>query len=88
MPYANGMPVDRLSVTVPVELGEKLRALAESRGETVSTIVTEAIEQEVRRAALKHLLADDERELGPIPAEIRERSRRELLRGNKRRRRT
>jgi predicted DNA-binding protein/predicted nucleic acid-binding protein len=56
------MAVDRLSVTVPAELGAKLRALAESRGEAVSTIVTEAIEQQIRRAALRELLAADERE--------------------------
>jgi predicted DNA-binding protein len=74
------MAVDRLSVTVPAELGAKLRALAESRGEAVSTIVTEAIEQQIRRAALRELLAADEREFGPI--------RKELLRAPKRKRKT
>jgi hypothetical protein len=82
------MAVDRLSVTVPAELGAKLRALAESRGEAVSTIVTEAIEQQIRRAALRELLAADEREFGPIPSERIDRARKELLRAPKRKRKT
>jgi hypothetical protein len=65
------MPVDRLSVTVPAELGAALRALAESRGQPVSTIVTEAIAHEIRRAALGAAVSEDERRFGPIPAEIR-----------------
>jgi hypothetical protein len=64
------MAVDRLSVTVPSELGAALRALAEARGQPVSTIVTEAIEHEVRRAALAVAVSAAERRFGPVPSEI------------------
>ncbi len=60
------MAVDRLSVTVPSELGAALRALAESRGETVSTVVTEAIAHQVRLAALDLVLAEADRRFGAI----------------------
>lgn len=69
------MAVDRLSVTVPSELGAALRALAKRRGDTVSTIVTEAIAHQVRLAALDIALAEDEREFGPIPRELLDASR-------------
>ena len=64
------MAVDRLSVTVPSELGAALRALAESRGDTVSTIVTEAIGLQLRLAALDLALADADRRFGPIPEDL------------------
>jgi predicted transcriptional regulator len=60
------MAVDRLSVTVPSELGAALRALAERRGETVSTIVTDAIASQVRLAALDLALADADRRFGAV----------------------
>src|SRR2546426_394216 len=60
------MPVDRLSVTVPSELGAALRSLAEARGATVSTIVTDAIAHEVRMAALDVALAEADRRFGPV----------------------
>ena len=63
------MAVDRLSVTVPSELGAQLRALAAQRGETVSQLVTDAIAHEVRMAALDVALAEAERRFGPIPDE-------------------
>jgi predicted transcriptional regulator len=63
------MAVDRLSVTVPSELGAALRALAEQRGETVSTIVAEAIAHRVRLAALDLALAEADRTFGPVPDE-------------------
>ena len=66
MPYTDGMAVDRLSVTVPSELGAALRALADQRGETVSTLVTEAIAHQVRLAALDGALASAEKRFGPI----------------------
>ena len=50
MPYADGMAVDRLSVTVPAALGEALRALA----------------HEIRMAALDGALAEADRRFGPI----------------------
>lgn len=64
------MSVDRLSVTVPSELGAALRALAAARGEPVSTIVTEAIAQKLRLAALDAALAEADRRFGPVPADV------------------
>jgi predicted transcriptional regulator len=63
------MAVDRLSVTVPSELGAALRALAEARGATVSTIVADAIAHQVRMAALDLALDEADRRFGPIPDE-------------------
>ena len=73
------MAVDRLSVTVPSELGAALRALAEARGETVSTLVTEAIEHQVRLAALDRALADADRRFGPVADELVGRAEAELV---------
>jgi post-segregation antitoxin (ccd killing protein) len=61
------MNVDRLSVTVPSEIGGALRKLAKARGANVSTIVTEAIARELRLAALDVALAEDETRFGPVP---------------------
>jgi hypothetical protein len=69
MPYIDGMPVDRLSVTVPSELGSALRALAKARGANVSTLVADAIAREVRLAALDLALDEGDRRFGPIPEE-------------------
>ncbi len=63
------MAVDRLSVTVPSELGAALRSLAEQRGETVSMIVTEAISHRVRLAALDLALAEADRLHGAVSAD-------------------
>lgn len=60
------MAVDRLSVTVPGELGAALRALAEARGTTVSTVVADAIAHQVRMAALDVALDEADRRFGPI----------------------
>lgn len=60
------MAVDRLSVTVPSELGAALRALAEARGATVSTVVSDAIAHQVRMAALDLALEEADRRFGPI----------------------
>lgn len=67
MPYVRMMAIDRLSVTVPSELGVALRGLAKARGQTVSTVVAEAIAHEVRLAALDVALAEAERRHGPVP---------------------
>jgi post-segregation antitoxin (ccd killing protein) len=66
MSYADGMAVDRLTVTVPRELGAALRALAEARGVTVSAIVADAIAHQVRMAALDVALDEADRSFGPI----------------------
>lgn len=60
------MAVDRLSVTVPAELGAALRALAEARGTTVSTVVADAIAHQVRMAALDVALDEADRRFGPV----------------------
>ena len=60
------MAVDRLSVTVPAELGVALRALAEARGTTVSTVVADAIAHQVRMAALDVALDEADRRFGPV----------------------
>lgn len=93
MPYDDGMAVDRLSVTVPSELGEALRMLAEARGETVSMLVTEAIAHQVRTAALERALADADKRFGPVSTELIDKARTELAtsrkpRSRKRRSRT
>jgi predicted transcriptional regulator len=69
MSYFEMMAVDRLSVTVPSKLGAALRALAEARGTTVSTVVADAIAHEVRMVALERALADADRQFGPLDDE-------------------
>jgi predicted transcriptional regulator len=60
------MAVDRLSVTVPSELGAALRALAQARGTTVSTVVADAIAHQVRMAALDVALDEADQRFGPV----------------------
>lgn len=84
MPYADGMAVDRLSVTVPSELGAALRALADARGATVSTIVSEAIAHQIRMANLEVALAEADRRFGPVPEELIEEARLALLQAARR----
>jgi len=64
------MSVDRLSVTVPSDLGAALRALADARGTTVSNIVTEAIGHEIRLAALDRALAEADSRFGVLAEEL------------------
>ena len=67
------MSVDRLSVTVPSELGAALRSLAEARGSTVSNVVTDAIAHAIRLAALDRALAAADAEFGVLTdAQVRE----------------
>ncbi len=58
----------RLRITVPINLGAALRALASARGESVSTLVAAAIAREVRRAALDQALAEADLRFGALPA--------------------
>jgi hypothetical protein len=60
------MPVDRLSVTVPSEVGAALRALADARGTTVSNVVSEAIGHEIRLAALDRALVEADDRFGVL----------------------
>jgi hypothetical protein len=64
------MAADRLSVTVPSELGSELRALAKARGGNVSSVVTDAIAREVRLAALDRALGAADKRFGPIDEEL------------------
>ncbi|MDX2018697.1 MAG: hypothetical protein SF187_00545 [Deltaproteobacteria bacterium] len=64
------MSVDRLSVTVPAGVGAALRALAEARGTTVSTIVAQAIGHEIRMAALERALAEADLRFGALDEEL------------------
>jgi hypothetical protein len=64
------MAVDRLSVTVPSDLGSALRALAKARRANVSTDVAEAIAREVRLAALDRALAAADDRFGALDADL------------------
>ena len=79
------MAVDRLSVTVPSELGAALRALAELRGTTVSNVVSEAISHQVRLAALDLALAEADRRFGPVAEDLVADAEAELTRAARRR---
>ncbi len=73
------MNVDRLSVTVPSELGAALRELAEARGETVSAVVAEAIAHQLRLAALDKALGEADLQFGPVPEALVNEAEAELL---------
>lgn len=81
------MSVDRLSVTVPSELGAALRALAELRGATVSTLVSEAISRQLRLAALDLALAEADRRFGPVATGLVDEAQSELVAASRVRRR-
>jgi post-segregation antitoxin (ccd killing protein) len=66
MSYTRIMNVDRLSVTVPAELGSELRRVCALRGEAVSAVVTEAIARELRLLALDDALRAADAEFGPV----------------------
>jgi hypothetical protein len=84
------MAVDRLSVTVPSELGSALRALAKARDENVSSVVTDAIAREVRLAALDRALAVADERFGRLDEALVARAELDLVeaakRGKRRRR--
>ena len=82
------MAVDRLSITVPSELGAALRSLAAGRDQSVSTVVTEAIAHHVRMAALDVALAEADRKFGPVPTELVAAASAQLVAGPKPQRRT
>ena len=84
MPYAGGMGVDRLSVTVPSNIGAALRALADARRTTVSTIVADAIGHELRLAALDLALAQADSRFGAVPEHLLGQAEAELSRNAKR----
>jgi predicted transcriptional regulator len=64
------MSVDRLSVTVPSDVGAALRALADARGTTVSNVVAQAISHEIRLAALDQALAEADSRFGALAEDL------------------
>jgi hypothetical protein len=81
------MAVDRLSVTVPSELGSELRALAKARGGNVSSVVAEAIAREVRLAALDRALGAADERFGPLDDDLLARAEFDLAKAAKLRKR-
>jgi Arc/MetJ-type ribon-helix-helix transcriptional regulator len=67
--------VDKVSVSMPVELIETVRARAGKGG--FSHYVSEAVRHQVKRDLLDDLLAELEAEHGPVPEELLEQARRE-----------
>jgi predicted DNA binding CopG/RHH family protein len=64
----------KVSVSMPEELAEAVRARAGAGG--FSRYVTEAVEREIKHDQLGELLDELEAEHGPVPAEVREQTRR------------
>jgi len=77
------MTVRKLSISVPAEVEETIKAAAAREGKPVSAWLAEAATEKVRAAALhaagrapaRELLAEYEKERGPLPAESRQRAR-------------
>jgi hypothetical protein len=79
--------VRKLSISVPAEVEETIKAAAAGEGKPVSTWLAEAATEKARaaalhtagRAAASELIADYEQEHGPLPAESRRRAREFLI---------
>jgi hypothetical protein len=77
------MTVRKLSISVPPEVEETIKAAAAGAGKPVSTWLAEAAtekahataRQEAGRAAARELVAEYEQEHGPLPAASRQRAR-------------
>ena len=65
--------VQKVSVSMPAELTDAVRARTGTGG--FSRYVTEAVQERVRLDLLDELSAELEAEYGPIPAEIRAKTR-------------
>lgn len=66
--------VQKVSVSMPAELTELVRARTGAGG--FSRYVTEAVQGRIKHDLLGDLLAELEGEYGPVPAEVREQTRR------------
>jgi hypothetical protein len=66
--------VRKVSVSMPEELAEAVRARAGAGG--FSRYVSHAVEREIRHDRLGELLDELEAEYGPVPPEVREQTRR------------
>jgi regulator of protease activity HflC (stomatin/prohibitin superfamily) len=81
------MAVRKLSISVPPEVEETIKAAAAEEGKPVSAWLAEAATEKARaaalhaagRAAARELIAEYEDEHGPLPASSRERARRFLI---------
>ncbi len=81
------MAVRKLSISVPAEVEETIKAAAAEEGVPVSAWLAKAATEKARatalhaagRAAARELLADYEREHGPLPQASRDRAREFLV---------
>ena len=81
------MAVRKLSISVPPEVEETIKAAAADEGKTASAWLAEAATEKARaatlqaagRAATRELIAEYEGEHGPLPASSRERARQFLI---------
>jgi hypothetical protein len=81
------MTVRKLSISVPAEVEETIKAAAADEGKPVSAWLAEAATEKARaaalhaagRAAARELIAEYEHEHGPLPAESRRRAREFLI---------
>ncbi len=81
------MTVRKLSISVPAEVEETIKAAAADEGKPVSAWLAEAATEKARatvrhaagRAAARELIAEYEQEHGPLPAESRRRAREFLI---------
>src|SRR5260370_29756734 len=79
MSYKGGMTVRKLSISVPPEVEATIKAAAAGEGKPVSTWLAEAATEKARaaalqaagRAAARGLIAEYEKEHGPLPAASR-----------------
>jgi cell division inhibitor SulA len=77
------MTVRKLSISVPADVEETIKAAAAGEGKPVSTWLAEAATEKARaaiqhaaaRIAARELIADYENDHGPLPAESRQRAR-------------
>ncbi len=77
------MTVRKLSISVPADVEETIKAAAADEGKPVSTWLAEAATEKARavalraagRAAALEMVAEYEQEHGPLPAESRQRAR-------------
>ena len=82
-----GMTVRKLSISVPAEVEETIKAAAAEEGKPVSAWLAEAATEKARaaaqfaagRAAARELVAEYEAEHGPLPEASRQRARQFLL---------
>lgn len=81
------MTVRKLSISVPPEVEETIKAAAAEEGKPVSAWLAEAAAEKARaaalnaagRAAARELVADYQSEHGPLPAASRQRARQFLI---------